>query len=93
MSPSGDCGDDGQLIAVAHGRIEAADKADVVFVQVKRHEGVWAPVRIDQPRREGRVALCERLHCRAYCRALEVDHARAAGERSQDRGKVMETAI
>jgi hypothetical protein len=56
MSASGDGGHDGELVAVADGRIEPSGEADVFVVQVVGDEGIRVTIVVDESSREGREA-------------------------------------
>jgi hypothetical protein len=59
MSASRDGRNDGQLIAVANGRIEATAEADVFVVQVVGHERIRLIVLVDESSREWREAAAQ----------------------------------
>src|SRR6187200_1000895 len=85
-SASRDRRHDGELVAVAHRRVEAAVEPDVFVVQVERHEWVRLPRLVAQPRREARVACGHVGDDGTHRVAGRLDCA-SIGQLGQDRGK------
>jgi hypothetical protein len=54
---------DRELIARLHGRVEPADEADVLVVEVNRHEGVRSAVFVAEARGEGGEATHDVVQC------------------------------
>src|SRR5687767_1718944 len=80
MSPSCHGGDDRDLIALVDWGRESADEADVLVVQVIRHERVRRPLVIDQASREGWESAREVRYGFADGRAVGWDGAMSVGE-------------
>src|SRR5512139_996556 len=87
MSSSGDGGHDRQFIGRLQRRVEPADEADVLVIEVDGHERIRRAVFVAEPRRQGGEAAGDVTDHFTDGVAGGVDGMLAPGERGQDGGK------